>query len=474
MSTPIPFVGPAYTNDSLNINCQRCLNWYPEVDDSNSKSSLSLKPRPGLKPFATLDGGGSIRALYNASNDRFFGVCGNTLSEIYSNGTSISRGTITSTTGIVKMTDNGFQLILVDGSNGKGYILNFSDDSFAEITDLGYPGGTHVAFIDQYFISNKPNTQSYQWSDLADGTSWPGLNIASSEGSPDYLTSLIALNGELWLFGPQSYEIHYNTGLSHGTFARIQGSNHGVGNIAPYSLAKSDTNIFWIGGDDGGWGRVYTNEGYQPRVISTHAIEQAIQRYSKIDDAIGYSYQKLGHDFYQISFPTPSVTWVYDATTSLWHEESWTNSNNISYMARGIVQDFAFGEVFVGDWRSSSVFEVDSDTYTDDGDLIHRERTSPHIWNNLDRSFYGSFQLDVESGIGLVSGQGEDPQIMLQISNDGGHTWGSERWRSAGKLGEYRKRVKWNRLGSSRDRIFRIKCTDPVKWIVLGAYLEVE
>src|SRR5690606_4601339 len=163
-----------------------------------------------------------------------------------------------------------------------------------------------------------------------------------------------------------------------------------------------------------------------------------------------------------LSFPTPSKTWVYNITTGLWHEECWTDKDSNQYMMRGIVQDFAFGKVLIGDWRTNSVFEVDPDAHTDDGDLIHRERSSPHIRANMDRSFYTSFQLDVENGVGLVSGQGEDPQIMLQISNDGGRSWGSEKWRSAGKLGEYKKRVIWNRLGTSRNRIFRIKCTDPV------------
>lgn len=474
MSTPIPFVGPAYTIDSLNINAQRCLNWYPEVDNADSKSVTSLKPRPGLRLFAALSGSGSVRGLYTASNNRSFGVCGDSVSEIYTDGTSIVVRALTSTTGIVRMTDNGFEAVFVDSSNGKGYLFDFTADTFTQIADLGYPGGTHVAFIDQYFIVNKPNTQEYQWCALGDGSSWPGLNIASSEGSPDYINSLIALGGELWLFGPQSYEVHYNTGLSRGTFARIQGSNHGVGNIAPNSLAKNETNVFWVGGDASGHGRIYTNEGYRPAVISTHAIEQAIQRYSKIDDAIGYCYQKLGHDFYVVSFPTPSVTWVYDASTGMWHEESWTDENNRSYMARGVVQDFSNGKVLVGDWRSGNVFEVDPDTYTDNGDLIHRERTSPHIWNNLERTYYGSFQIDLEAGVGLVSGQGEDPQIMLQISKDGGHTYGSEQWRSAGKLGEYTRRAKWNRLGSDRDRIWKIKCTDPVKWVVLAAYIEAE
>lgn len=482
VAIPIPFVGPAYTLDSLAISCQRCLNWYPEVTAFDSKTAVALKPRPGLRLFSSPPGNsdvlsadtGTIRSLYNASNGRFFVVCGDVVSEIYSNGTTVTIGALTSSTGIVRMVDNGLQLIVVDGSAGLGYIFTFATDTFAVIVDAGYPGGTHVAFIDQYFLVNRPGTQQYQWCALTDGTSWPGLNIASDESSPDIINSHIALGGELWIFGPQSYAVHYNTGLARGTFARIPGSNNGVGNVAPHSLARSDTNVFWIGGDDGGQGRVYMNEGYQARPISTLAIDQEIQRYSKIDDAIGYTYQKLGHEFYVLNFPTPSKTWVYDITTGLWHEECWTDEDSNQYMVRGIVQDFAFGKVLVGDWRSNSVFEVDPDAHTDDGDLIHRERSSPHIWANMDRSFYTSFQLDVENGVGLVSGQGEDPQIMLQISNDGGRSWGSEKWRSAGKLGEYKKRVIWNRLGTSRNRIFRIKCTDPVKWVVLGAFIEVE
>ena len=142
MPQPIPFVGPSYTLDSVNINCQRCLNWYPEIDNTNSKSVVSLKPRFGLTEFAELAGTGSVRGLYNASNGRFFGVCGDTVSEIYSNGVTLVRGTITSTTGIVKMIDNGFELIVVDGSDGTGYTLDFTTNTFALIVAAGYPGGT--------------------------------------------------------------------------------------------------------------------------------------------------------------------------------------------------------------------------------------------------------------------------------------------------------------------------------------------
>ena len=67
---------------------------------------------------------------------------------------------------------------------------------------------------------------------------------------------------------------------------------------------------------------------------------------------------------------------------------------------------------------------------------------------------------------------GADPQVMLRISNDGGKTWTEELWRSAGKLGEYTKRVSWNRMGSARRRVFEVTMTDPIPWKITGCYLE--
>lgn len=70
--------------------------------------------------------------------------------------------------------------------------------------------------------------------------------------------------------------------------------------------------------------------------------------------------------------------------------------------------------------------------------------------------------------------QGHDPQVMLRVSNDGGRTWAMEQWCSGGKQGEFTKRVKWNRLGSSRKRVFEVVVTDPVVWRLLAAYMAVE
>jgi hypothetical protein len=79
-----------------------------------------------------------------------------------------------------------------------------------------------------------------------------------------------------------------------------------------------------------------------------------------------------------------------------------------------------------------------------------------------------------EQGVGLITGQGSDPQVMLQFSDDGGRTWSSERWRSLGRIGEYRTRTRWLRNGSARDRIYRYAMSDPVRRNLILATTEAE
>jgi hypothetical protein len=83
-----------------------------------------------------------------------------------------------------------------------------------------------------------------------------------------------------------------------------------------------------------------------------------------------------------------------------------------------------------------------------------------------------SFQLDLEPGVGIDgTGQGTSPQAMLQFSNDGGHSWSNEKWASVGAIGQLTTRVIWRRLGRSRDKVFKIRMTDPVKTVWIGATL---
>ena len=124
------------------------------------------------------------------------------------------------------------------------------------------------------------------------------------------------------------------------------------------------------------------------------------------------------------------------------------------------------------DGGTPTVYRMASNLVTDvDGREIRRMRRAPAISRENQRVFYAAFELDLENGLGTLAGQGEDPQVMLRWSNDGGRTWGPETWRGAGKQGEYRKRVRWNRLGMARRRVFEVATSDPIPWRLVGAYL---
>ena len=82
--------------------------------------------------------------------------------------------------------------------------------------------------------------------------------------------------------------------------------------------------------------------------------------------------------------------------------------------------------------------------------------------------FVSRFELIMQAGNGLSTGQGSDPQVMLRISRDGGQTWGQELLMGTGKIGEYRARAFVNRLGRARNFVFELSSSDPVftSWIM--------
>lgn len=107
-------------------------------------------------------------------------------------------------------------------------------------------------------------------------------------------------------------------------------------------------------------------------------------------------------------------------------------------------------------------------------EYIRRLRQAPHLSAEELWLFYKSFQIEVEAGVGLSTGQGSEPMLMLQCSKDGGFTWGPERWVTAGKQGEYACRAIWRRFGRARDMVFRVVVSDPVKWTLMCADVDVE
>ena len=505
MKTPI--LGSTYVTRSVNAADARMVNLFPEIVPEAGKEPAFLNRAPGLKLLNTI-GNGPIRGLwaFSSNDSTAFVVSGTQLYKIDTSYVATLIGTVIGT-GPVSLADNGTQLFIA--ANGPSYIYNNTTNAFGQITDPDFPGAVTVCYLDGYFVFNEPNSQKLWITALLDGTSIDPLEFASTEGSPDGLVAVAANFREVWAFGTNSIEVWYDSGATDFPLQRIQGAFNELGCAAPYSVAKMDNGLFWLGRDRRGEGIVYRANGYTGVRISTHAVEWQIQQYADISDAIAYTYQQDGHSFYVLVFPSANTTWVYDAATQAWHERAGFVDGNFT-RHRGNCQMAFNNKVVIGDFANGNIYAFDLDDFSDNGGIqkwLRTWRALPTGQNNLKRTTQHMMQLDCESGVGLngyvipeviyletelgdylitesndyliadqetVATQGADPQVMLRWSDDGGHTWSSEHWASMGKIGQYYKRVIWRRLGMTvklRDRVYEVSATDPVKIAIMGAEL---
>lgn len=455
------------------------MNLYPEINElgtGKEREVAALYGTPGLQSLVDL-GEGEIRGQWVASNGQYFVVRRDKLYRVDSSWVGTELGTLTTTVGPVSISDNGYQLVIVDGSI-HGFYLTLLTSAFGEldfpdeVNSVTFAGTDQVDYLDGRFIFNHKGYQTFFISEL-NAITFDILEFASIEGSPDKLMSHIVNYREIWFFGDKSAEVYFNSGDAAFPFSRVSGAFIEHGCAARFSVAKLDSAVIWLGKDDKGQGVVYLAQGYQPKKISTQAVDYAIQKYSNIEDAVAYTYQDRGHSFYVLNFPTADTTWVYDLSTSMWHERAYTNNGQLS-RHRGSTHAFAHGVHVLGDFENGKLYALRDDVYTDDGAPLTRMRISPHSTAGLRRVFYNSFQLDIESGVGLDGvGQGTDPKAMLQFSDDGAHSWSNEKWTGMGKIGQRKVRSIWHRLGNSRDRVFKVVITDPVKVVLIGAELDV-
>jgi hypothetical protein len=469
-----PLLGSAYVTRSVNAADNRMINLMPEMIAEGGKEPAFLMRTPGLRTVLEI-GLGPIRGLWQY-NGYGYVVSGNTLYRIDTSYNITTLGTVAND-GPVSMADDGNHLFVA--CNGDSFVYNATTGAFAQITDSDFEGALTVSYLNGYFVYIQPDSQIVWVTSLLDPTSIDPLDFASAEGSPDNLVSSITDHSEIWLFGTNSVEVWYNNPTAGSGFPlqRIQGAFNEIGCAATFSVAKLDNGLFWLGADNRGKGIVYRSQGYTGVRISTHAVEWQIQQYGTISDAVAYTYQQDGHAFYVLTFPTEGKTWVYDVSTQAWHERAgFLNGEFIRH--RGNCQMAFNGEIIVGDFASGILYAYDLENYADGARAnkwLRSWRALPTGTNNLKRQAHHTLQLDCETGVGLINDV--EPSVMLRWSDDGGHTWSNEHWKTMGAIGEYGKRVIWRRLGMTtklRDRVYELSGTDPVKIALLAAELDVQ
>lgn len=385
------------------------------------------------------------------------------------------------------VTDGTIITALVSGSGGTGTYTVSASQSITSRTmyssnwtvlptsDGAFEGGGTVDITDNYFVYNKPDSQIWAASDLLSPITNP-LSFASKDGSPDDLVAIIVDRREVYLLGEMSSEVWIDSGGVPFPFTRIPGTSTQQGIAARWSCARMGNSFAYVSRNNRGEAMIVRMNGYFPERISTHAVENTLVG-QNVSTALAWTYQLEGHEVYVVTFPDigdNGITWAYDNTTGAWHKWLYTNNQGEYERHRGNCCAFFAQKVLVGDYQNGKVYALDLTFYTDDGQMIRRVRRAPHITSDLQRQYFHELQIQFQPGVGLDLGTGENPQAMLRWSNDGGSTWSNEHWTTIGKEGHYKNRAIWRRLGWSRDRIFEVVVTDPVKAVIVSANLKAE
>lgn len=335
----------------------------------------------------------------------------------------------------------------------------------------GFPEGCKtISYMNGRSIACEPDTQNFYVSEPLDNGYWDALNVQTVDSNPDYVTGQVVSHNELIVFCENSAEVFTDSGTIPTPFVRNLSGIFEVGCDAPFSIKVMDNSIFWLGKSKEGSGIVYRLNGYTPVRISTYGIESAIRGFSVTNDAQAFTYQIEGHHFYVLTFENANKTFVYDANTNLWHERA-------SFIAHEFgkwePKSFIFfnGTQYVTDRFSSNLYSLDVNTYMNGTNYLKILRSFRAPESDMKRVRHNKLQLDLEAGTGVIGGT--EPEIMLRWSNDG-HTWSSYLNKGLGAVGEYAKRVIWNRLGITKGpaRIYEISSTSNNKIVLLNAYLE--
>lgn len=473
------FVGGHFRSQSPIADCSTLENLYPEFAEApGQKSPAWLYPTPGYRRFgATAQVGGKRVFSTGASNSRMFSVTGVRFYEWLADGSTIDRGAVAADGNpatICTNGDGGQQLGITAGANF--YVFDLLTNTLTPVAFLAGKA-TMAGFSSGYILVFDIATGTVYQSDLYDATVFDPANFFQrSVQADDWAAFYVTPWGQLFIAGTKTRDNYYDAGTFPIPFAPAVSGIQTEGCAATFSVCEVAAKICWLGTTAQGGYKVYATGGYEAITISSQSVEFALSRYTQaqISQAVAEGYSDQGHDFYLLT--VGDTTWAYDFSTRQWAtRRSFTNAatRQLGPM-RARFHCFAFNKHLWLDSETGVAYESDIAFPLDvDGLEIQRQRTSPSICRSNQVLDIGEFELKMQVGVGNLNPPGDFPTILLELSYDGGLTWGRQRAASVGRTGEY-LRVRWQSNGSGRDVAFRVTMSDPINnWRIMAAYLEI-
>lgn len=469
MLVPINITGGDYQHKSRTLTKQVTRNFWPQQQASKkARSPYVLQSFYGLKLFASHMGSIDRGMLENQGN--LYKVTDTTLYQVTPTGTHNMLGVVPGSSRCILSALNSTVVI----ANGSGNIYIWDGTTFSQNESPNLFTPRSVAVVNSQAIYDQGSGQGFSVSDVGIPDSISGLNNAAKETYSDALVRPYAFRESLFLMGAETIEPWWDSGQGNPPFDKIQGAVIKMGLGAVNSVAENPDFVFFLGSDKQ-FHTLTAGSSAVDTVISTPAMAKQIQDYIITDDCIGWAMELEGMWFYVATFPSQNVTWCFPVGGE-WFEWGSSAAGRI----RGNSYANVFGKKLVAEYNSGDIYELDAETYTDADQPIIRTRDTALIHSGVfgqdNKEFeINSLQFVLETGVGLLSGQGSNPSLMFSVSRDGGKSFGTQRFIKVGRLGQ-RVLVEAKNLGRFRPEgcVIRLSVSDPIYWCVYSANIDVE
>ena len=464
-SVPYIAAGDAFISKARDISVQDTRNMYV-LATPNSNTPAALISYPGLKPWSTGGAVGDDRGMHRREFKGLgYHVAGGTLYSISGGGQRNAIGAIAGGER-VSWADNGQVLLIVAGSK----MYQYDGSSLTVVNTVSESGNTFtptdVDYLNDKFIALSTDGLIY----VANVGETNFVNgFYDAESSPDSTLALQVFDQTILNFGTESIEPWQDAGTGKPPLSRVDGGiieNTGIANKNAVDITADA--VYFLGRDM----IPYALRNFLAEKLTGQnpGIAELFRGYDR-DTATVSALKWKGQEFIQFRFPLDNKVWVFSPNTGLWFQLD-HGVNKALY--KGGSTAFLFNKQIVADYETGSLYELDDDTHTNNGDVIVRERTFRPLSANtlgLGRTALQmkSIQYEVETGVGVND---ENPQMIVQYSIDGGRSFINERWLRLGKAGDYIA-IEDNSNRKFNDLVVKIKYTEPTAFTIYNAHIYV-
>lgn len=314
------------------------------------------------------------------------------------------------------------------------------------LADVTFPDGANAIKVISAagrFVALREGTGKFYWTPVLEA-GVDGLDFATAENQPDRVLDALFINDMLILFGKETVEFWPNGSDEDLPFAPLEASVIEKGIRATGCATTYGSTFAWI-----------TNEnqvciGDENTIVSNNGLQERIEASAT---ASLFSFIMGGNEF--ICLQIDNETQVFNPRTGSWHE--WKSYGQ----SRWIVSCHSGGVLGSEIDGRTLVF---SEGHVDLGGPLERMWTAGFPINSGGVKVSNLMTRVNVGQTPFLTGDYAEPQIEMQLSRDGGQTWGRWRAKSLGQQGRYRTDVQWRALGLASRPSFlaRFRVTDPI------------